>query len=351
MFKPLRGFDWYSYTGSYLSFQYAFLLFFAAIAIGVAGFIWLEGYSFVEAFYMTVITISTVGYTEVRPLSDNGQIFVSFLIILNIGIFAYAISAFTFYVIQGEYFKNLHLKFLERKINELKDHVIICGFGKHGKEIAEHFLNHNVPFVVIEKNEEEIDEIRRSEAHVLYIEDDATHDDALVKAGIERARAIITALPEDSGNLFTVLSARQMNPRLTIISRAFDPKSVVKLRRAGANHVIMPEQIGGYYMATLVSKPGAVEFFSFLTDNYGSDIEFDELDFDNLPEPCRSSTINELKLRQNSGVNIIGYKSPNGHFIVNPSPDTKLIPGASFIILGSSNHMKNLRKYLEEYAG
>lgn len=349
MVGKIKGAEFFQYTGSYLRIRIALILLVTSLALGVGGFMVLEGYSFREAFYMTIITISTVGYTEVRPLSPNGQIFVSGLILLYIGVFSYSVSAFTFYVIQGEFFKQIHLNFLGKKIKELRNHVILCGFGKYGKEIAAHFMAHRVPFVVIEKDEEEVQSIQKGTARILYIQDDATHDEALVKAGIEHASAMISALPDDTENVFTVLTARQLNPRINIISRARDPRSQRKLMRAGANHVVMPEQIGGFFMATLVSKPGAVEFFSFITNHYGSDIDFEELHYEQLPPACQGHSIRDLSLRRASGANIIGFKKANGEFVVNPGPETVLEPGSSFIFMGNSDQLHALHDYLDHY--
>lgn len=347
MLSRIKPFNWYTHTGSYLSIRNAAWLFLSSLLLGTLGFMWLEGYTPLNAFYMTVITISTVGYTEVQPLSDQGKVFSSFLILLNIGIVAYSLSAFTFYIVQGEFFKNMHLNFLNKKISDLKDHVILCGYGKYGKEIVQHFKGHQVPFVVIERDPTEIENLQKGEDRLLYIEDDATHDDALVRAGIHRARALISALPDDSENLFLVLSARQLNPRLNIISRAIVPKTQRKLMLAGANHVVMPEQIGGFYMATLVSKPGAIEFFTFITSHYGSDIDFDEIHFEELPVICQGKSIRELRIRKITGANIIGFKKPDGAFVINPSPETRLTPQSSFIVFGNSEQLKDLRYYLE----
>jgi voltage-gated potassium channel len=349
VWKKLPVVDFFTYTGSYLNFRFALILLAGALSFGVAGFVFLEGYSFREAFYMTIITISTVGYTEVRPLSPNGQIFVSILIIFYIGVFSYVVSAFTFYVIQGEFFKQIHLNFLAKRIKELKNHIIICGYGKYGKEIAAHFLAHHMPFVVIERDQEEVEAIQKGEARIVYIQDDATHDEALIKAGIEHARSLISALPDDTENVFTVLTARQLNPRINIISRARDPRSQRKLLRAGANHVVMPEQIGGFYMATLVAKPGAVEFFSFITNHYGSDIDFEEIHYEQLPGSCQGRTIRDLAIRKATGANIIGFKKANGEFIVNPGPDVIMEPGSSFILMGNSEHLQSMHDYLNHY--
>lgn len=315
--------------------------------LGTGGFMWLEHYSFREAFFMTTITISTVGYGAVRPLSPAGEWFSSFLILLNIGIFAYALSVFSYYVINGEVFKKMHLRLINNKIEKLKDHVIICGFGRYGREVANNFRHHRMPFVIVEQNKTVIEEIQRSEDKVLYIEEDATHDEALQQAGIMRAKALITALPDDSENLFIVLTARQMNPGLNIISRATEAKSLKKLQLAGANHVIMPEQIGGFYMATLVSKPGATEFFQYITNESESDIEFEEIHYRDMPSSCQGKNIRDLHIRRETGANIIGFKHSDGSYVVNPGPEIVLTENSSFILLGTRVQLEALRQYIK----
>jgi len=321
----------------------------ADLVVSLLGFMLIEEYSFVEVLYMTMITISTVGFTEVQPLSSAGQIFTTFLILANIGIFAYVLAVFSYYIIQGEVFKNMHLNMINSSIEKLNQHVILCGFGKYGREIANHFSEHHIPFVVIDHNPQKIELIQKSEEKILYLEEDATHDEVLIKAGIKQASSLISALPDDSDNVFAVLTARQLSPQLNIISRAKDFRFQKKLLMAGADHVVMPEQIGGFYMATLVSKPGAVEFFSFITNEYRSDIGFEEVTYKDLPNACQGKSLRELNLRKETGTNIIGYKAPDSTYHVNPDPSTALSPGASFIVLGSNEQLRKLRAYLEQY--
>lgn len=339
----------YTVPSSFLSIRVAITLMLMEFIIGIGGYMALEGYGLIDAFYMMVITISTVGFSEVQPLSPAGRVFTSALIIANIGIFAYVLAAFSYYVIQGEIFKNMHINLINSSIDKLEGHIILCGFGKYGREIALHFEKHKLPFVVLDVDPSRIEQLQKSEEKILYLEEDATHDDALLRAGIKRAKALISALPDDSDNVFVVLSARQINPRLNIISRAKDPKSQKKLFMAGADHVVMPEQIGGFYMATLVSKPGAVEFFSFITNEYRSDIGFEEVTYEHLPGECKGRSLNQLNIRETTGANVIGYKAPDGHYEVNPSPNTVLSPGSSFIVLGSNRQLEQLRYYLEHY--
>ena len=164
-----------------------------------------------------------------------------------------------------------------------------------------------------------------------------------------KAKSIISALPDDSENVFTVLTARQLNPKINIISRALDPKAQKKLLLAGADHVVMPEQIGGFYMATLVSQPGAVEFFSFITDEYRSDIGFKEIKYTDLPSACQGKSIRELHIRRETGANIIGFHSADGNYMVNPPPDTRLTPDSSFILLGDKEQLAALKVFLENF--
>lgn len=329
-----------------LNFKVALCLLGIEMVTGISGYMLLENYDWVEAIYMVVITISTVGFTEVQPLSAAGRLFTSFIIVLNIGVFAYFLAVFSYYVLEGEFFKTWFLKRMQKAINSLNNHVVLCGYGKYGKEISLNLLTHNIPFVVIDHAADKIDRLQHNDQPLLCLEGDATQDETLVAAGILRARAIITALADDSDNLYIVLTARQLNPRLNIISRAIEPKAGKKLMKAGANHVVMPEQIGGFYMATLVSKPGAVEFFSFITSENNTDIGFEEIRYEQLQPQFRASPIKELQIRHHTGVNIIGYRNHDGRYEINPSPDVALEPGCSFIVLGSEVQLKKLHELL-----
>ena len=344
----IRRPELYSLPNNFLKLRVAFMLVVGEIILGVTGYMQLEGFSLLEAFYMVIITISTVGYTEVQPLSAKGQIFSSALIVLNIGVFAYLLAVFSYYITDGKFFKRLHLSLIGKKITQMENHVIICGYGRYGHEVADHFLHHKIPFVVVEKNKKVVDDIQQSKKKILYVHEDATKDEVLQAAGIAKAKALIVALPDDSENLFIVLTARQLNKNINIISRASEDRSQQKLKLAGANHVIMPEQIGGFYMATLVSKPGATEFFSHITRELESDVEFEELKYENMPASCRGVAIKDLHIRKETGTNIIAHRPPEGIYMVNPHPDTILRPGASFIILGNRNQLNALRKYLAD---
>lgn len=314
--------------------------------IGTIGYMILEGTSLLDALYMTVITISTVGYGEVTVLSETGKIFSICLIITNFMVFAYGLYVVTYYIFEGKIYIRMHREFINKKIAKLHNHVILCGYGRYGKEASEHFLGLKEPFVVIDKADHVIQELQENDKEVLYIKGDATHDDALEMAGIQHAKAIIIALPDDADNVFTVLSAKQIRPDIQIISRAHNEKTRKKLELAGADHVILPDQIGGFYMATLVSKPNAVDFFSFIATEYEKDMGLQEIAFENTPPHWKGKSIAEVNIRQSTGSNIIGLKTADNQFVINPGPDRVLMENESFIVLGDSLQLALLKKAL-----
>lgn len=309
---------------------------------GIVGYSSLEGYTFLEALYMTIITVATVGFQEIHPLSDTGRIFTIILIITSFGTFAYAITSITRYIMDGEFREYFKTKRLAAQLEKLENHIIICGYGRNGKQAARVLKSHNQRFVVIEQKPDATQSMTEKYPH-LVINGDATQDDILIKAGIERARAVVTTLPVDADNLFIVLSARALNKKLNIISRASDDNSDKKLKTAGADHVIMPDMVGGAHMASLVMKPDVVEFIDYVT-GVGVDINLEEITFERLPGNLQNRTISELDIRNRSGANIIGFKTAQGEYIINPSPETKLIANAKLFVLGTSEQINKLRQ-------
>jgi voltage-gated potassium channel len=321
---------------------YALSLLIIIILIGVFGFKIIEEYSLGEAFYMTIITISTVGFNEVRPLSSEGRVFTAFLIIFSFGTFAYAVTSITFYVLGGEfkrYFKDLRVN---KKVDKISNHTIICGYGRNGKQAVAELHAHHKEYVLVEQDQA-ILEILRETHEIPFIEGDATLDKTLERAGISRAKALITTLPKDADNMFVVLTAREMNPNLLIITRASEENSDKKLRRAGADNVIMPDKIGGAHMASLVIKPDVIEFMDYVMGQGADSNNLEEITFENLPQEFQNKTIRELGIRDKSGANIVGFRTPEGEYIINPSPDTIIMPKAKIFVLGTENQITAFR--------
>src|SRR5690606_23970728 len=320
----------------------ALLLLLVVFMTGIFGFRFFSDYSWIDAIYMTVITITTVGYGEVMPLSPSEKIFVSLLIISSIFIVGYAISVITEYILS----KNigvLRQKKVQRKLESMHNHIIVCGFGRNGKQAAQKLLAYNRPFVIIEKNEEVID--RFSDENTLFILGNAIEDEILLKAGIERASTLICATPNDADNLFVVLSARQMNKNLKIISRASEETSYKKMKLAGADNVIMPDKIGGDHMASLVVVPDLVEFLDNLTVSGQEDsINVEQIPFEKMCPNGKEQAIQDLDVRKKTGCSIIGYRSPNGEYIVNPEASLVLQKKSKLILIGRPNQIEKLKK-------
>lgn len=331
----------------YFRFVVPIGILFLLVAIGTLGYFVIDDYSLFDAFYMTVITIATVGYGEVAPLSGAGKLFTVFLIITSFGTFAYAVSAITRFVIDGEFNQFYKNKKVSEAIDKLSDHVIICGYGRNGRQAAHVLKKHDRRFVVIE-NSAIVTEAINHKFSELVLNGDSTKDETLIKAGIYRAQALITTLPVDADNLFIVLTAKHLNPNLTIISRASDDNSDTKLKIAGATNVIMPDRVGGAHMASLVMKPDVMEFIDFITAEGGDNINLEEINFDTLSEGLRHKTLKDLEIRNKSGANIIGFKTATGEYIVNPSADTKIIPQSKIFVLGTPEQIRKLKEILAQ---
>jgi voltage-gated potassium channel len=313
--------------------------------IGTVGYQLICGYSLMDAFYMTIITIGTVGFEEVHPLNIWGKLFTALLVMISFGIFAYAVTAVTRFVFDGEFNQIFKSRKLNASIEKLHQHVIICGYGRNGRQAAQVLKKHQQRYVVIEKNAS-LTESMSHQYSDLVINADATLDEVLLKAGILKAKALITSLPVDADNLFIVLTARNLNPDLIIISRASEDNSDTKLKIAGANNVIMPDKVGGAHMASLVMKPDVVEFIDYIVGQGGDSVNMEEITFENIPEHLRHKTLRDLEIRNKSGANVIGFKTAIGEYIINPDADTKIIPDAKIFVLGSTEQIRRLKELL-----
>lgn len=322
----------------YLSIGLIILL----ILIGVFGFIIIADYNWIDALYMTVITIATVGYGEVMPLDDAGKLFTVFLILTSLGVIAFSLSVITEYIVRESNPKLLEQKKIQKMISNLENHVIICGYGRNGKQAARKLLAHNRPFVVVEGEKEIVEKFQSTEVPMIH--GDAIDDDVMRQAGINKANCIISALPEDADNLFVVLSARQTNKNLKIISRASHSSTYKKLRLAGADNVIMPDHIGGDHMASLVVVPDLVEFLDNISLVGKGSVNIEELPSEKLTMGKEGQSILDLNIRSRTGCTIIGYKSPQGDYIVNPSAKQFLEADSRVIVLGDAEQIQKLNE-------
>jgi voltage-gated potassium channel len=309
-----------------------FILLFIII-LGVLGYSIIEKYPFLEALYMTIITIATVGFREVAPLSQSGKIFTIVLILVSFSIYAYVISNFTRYIVSGIFTNYFKKKKVEKRINNLTDHVIVVGYGRNGQQTIEDLVSHNKRIVIIEKNPEIISQIR-DETDLLYVHGDATNDEVIFAAGIERAKALIAALPVDADNLFIVLSATENNPGITIIARS------------GATNVIMPAKTGGQRMAKLVAQPDIVEFMDYVLLQAVSETNLEEIFCCDMIDDHEKKTIGELKIRQSTGANIIGIRRKDGTYLVNPGADVQLSSDDHIFVLGKQDEISELKKMM-----
>lgn len=234
-----------------LRFLFAIFIFCVAIASGVIGFMWIEDYDLGEAFYMTMLTISTVGFNEVKPLSPDGRLFTSILIIFNIGAVAYAIGVVSSFILEGDFKVLFNETKMENTIQSLENHIIVCGYGRLARVICENMQPSGKPILIVESNEEIIEELKEKDK--LFYQGDATEDETLQNIGIEKAATIITTFHSDAANVFVTLAARERNKSATIISRASEEANISKLKLAGATDVVIPENIGGTHIARIVN--------------------------------------------------------------------------------------------------
>ena len=316
------------------------------VFLGSMGYMFVVGgYTWIEAFYMTVITISTVGFREVHDLTPGGMLFTSFLIISSISAFAYSISALTTYFVDGEYRNTFKVARVKKEIDMSENHVIVCGYGRVGEMAVSELKDHDTTVVIIEKD------VARSEAlrseGFLVISGDATRDENLEKAGILNAKALIATMPVDAHNLYVILSARELNSNMLLISRASQMNSVHKLKVAGANNVIMPDKVGGAHMASLVAMPDVVEFLDHISIQGGDSINLEEISMDQLPIEMNSSTLGDIVAQDKLGINIVGLKRSNGEYVINPGPSTIIDGACKLFVLGNAEQIRSFNSILK----
>lgn len=324
----------------------AMFLFLGTVVIGIIGFSQIEDLNFVNALYMTIITVGTVGFTEVKELSAAGRVFTSIYILINLGLFAYIVSVVSAYFFEGKLKSILKSYRSGMEISKLKKHVIVCGFGRNGSKACEELKESGKEFVVVEKNPELKERIPESYKWVIA---DATQDENLKMVGIQKATVIIITTPSDAANVFITLTARHLNEKIKIISRATSKETKDKLYRAGADHVIMPDTLGGMFMAQLVTKPVVIEFLDSINGVSSTSYQLEEVGYDHLKPDHKDKTLEELNITKTTGVTVIGVKDNIKGLIPAPSPDTFIGEDDFLIVLGSGETLDEFRKTYTTY--
>lgn len=320
-------------------------VFLTIMVLATLGFMILLDVSFIDALYMTVITISTVGYTEVAEMTPEARLFAIGVIFMSIGTGGFLLSKVISSFSEGDVKEAWRKKRMENSIAKLENHYIICGSGETGFYIINQFQKIDVPFVVIDKREEVIEKLR--EAGVNYIHADATHEETLEKARIGKAKGLVASLSKDSDNVFVVLTARQMNIDLRIIARAIENTSHQKLKRAGANNTVSPNEIGGKRIATLMLKPSIAFFADAIVNTDDVNLDLEEVVI------RKDSSLSGIKLRdtgipEKSGLIVLGIrKSSDNKFHFSPGPDSLLESGDKIVVLGPTEQVESLRKLIE----
>jgi len=320
------------------------LIFFTIYLMSVWGYMLIEGWSFTDSFFMTAITLSTVGYEQPRPLSDAGRYFTSAVIFLGMVSVAFTISQITSFIVEGQLHDIIKDKNMNNKIKKLRDHYIICGLGRIGINVFEEFAKVSKNFVVIEMNQEKIEWLEKEHPTVLFIKGNAEEDEVLHKANIMSAKALISTFSSDASNIFVVLTARGINPQLNIISSASEQASLDKVKRAGANHIISPTVIGGLRIASMALRPNVISFLDILSKDGDILLRMEEIII-----PKHSFLVGKFlmdaKIPQKTDVLVLGLKHHDqAKLVINPSSMTLLDEGTILITYGNEKQIEELVK-------
>jgi voltage-gated potassium channel len=310
----------------------------SVFVIGSTGYYVLQNdATLLEAAYMTVITVSTVGYAEVIELDALGRLWTMFVIVFGVGTFSLAFSSLLAALVSGEIRANRERRRMQSIIDNLKDHVIVCGYGRVGSLATADLIRQSIPVVVIESNDRVIRELEENQ--VPYVNGDATEDDTLAKAGLDRARFLVTTLPSDADNVYVTLSARGLRPDLHILARAEQAGAQVNLRRAGANHVVCPQTIGAGRLAALIAHPHVVEFVEVAAK--GVELEISEYLVE-ADSSMKDKTLRESDLRRKSGGIVVAIKQADGETLFSPDPDVAIRENDTLVIIGTSGVSERL---------
>ncbi len=324
-------------------FRFAILLSFGTISFGTLVYYFFEGMTFFDAFYMTIITVSTVGFSEIKPLTTIGRSITMVVIMMGIGVGGYTIGMVARSFIEGELRIFFGRKKLEKRIAALAHHFIICGYGRIGRIISSELADDKIPFVVVEQDAKAVEQLQKNS--YLWLQMDATSEEALLAAGIKRAKGLVTALPSDAHNVFITLTAKGLRPDIFILSRASDHGNEDKLKRAGATRVVSPYLIGGRRMAQVLKRPTVVDFIdiAMMESNLGLMMEEAKIG----PESqLIGKNIMASNLRRDFGVIVVAIKKMSDEMIFNPGPGETLEAGDVIVVLGKMEHLERMRAVL-----
>ncbi|HSO93891.1 MAG TPA: potassium channel protein [Candidatus Dormibacteraeota bacterium] len=309
---------------------------------GVIGYMVIERWNFIDSLFMVLITVTTVGYEEVHPLGEAGRVLTMTVIVSGVGTMLYTLGIFGELLVDGQLARYARMRGMEGRIADLKEHFIVCGYGRMGTRVAQEFRQLETPFVVVESNVESIERLRA--ADILYVEGDATSDDSLLKAGILRAKGMVTAVDSDERNVFITLTARALNPALFIVARSSYPDSVEKLRRAGANQVVSPYLMGAHRMAALAVRPVAVDVLDTVLNGENIDLVVEELV---VPTSSRvlGRSLGDSGIRQ-AGANVLAIRKRTGQLRINP-PDSQVLETDDLLVaIGTRQQMSAAERLL-----
>jgi voltage-gated potassium channel len=317
----------------------------AILICGTLGFVLIDGYPPFDAFYMTLITVSTVGYAELHPLSRAGRIFNSFLIFFGVTIMLLAVGGMTQTIIELELNQYFGKRRNKKMIDKLNDHYIVCGFGRVGRGAATELQRAGVPFLIVDKNEDRVEWAMK--AGMLAALADATNDETLRDAGVLRAKGLIATLSSDADNLFVILSAKALKPSLLVSARIASEETERKMRLAGADYVFAPYDMTGNRMAQVMLKPHVFQFIDFTTKSIGLDVGIEQVRVPASSELV-SKSLGELQLRKELGVIVLAIRKSDGGMLFNPPAEAEIEGGDFLIVMGESGNLQRLEQMLAE---
>jgi voltage-gated potassium channel len=323
------------------------VVFFITLAvIGTIGYQVIEGWSPGDAMYMTVITLTAVGYNEVRPLTETGRTFTMLLLGGGLTWMGLWFALITSFIVELDLGNVLRRRRIMREIGRMSGHVIVCGAGRTGRQVVEELEQLGEPWVVIENDKERIGDLMALIPDAYVIDGDATHDQTLIEAGIEEANGLVTCLSGDTDNLFVCLSSRDLNPELTIVARAYEESTMDKLYRAGASHVVSPNVSGAIRMASVLLRPSVVSFLDIATRSSTLALRMEQTTLGD-DSPLAGKTLAEARIPQETGLIVIAVRKSAGvdDFVFNPVANTRLEPGDELIVLGEEEQIAHLREY------